>query len=117
MTPFGAPLLVLVDAYHTLSPKSYLTKSGGDMVSNRDGHCHHFDSPITTRRGTSNHSRGPKSPRCSMLLTLIAQDRKQQDTAPLKQVVPQSASEFMVYGDGVKLIAPASLRNPNPDDE
>jgi hypothetical protein len=52
-----------------------------------------------------------------MLLTLIAQDRKQQDTAPLKQVVPQSASEFMVYGDGVKLIAPASLRNPNPDDE
>jgi hypothetical protein len=52
-----------------------------------------------------------------MLLTLIAQDRKQQDTTPLKQVVPQSASEFMVYGDGVKLIAPASLRNPNPDDE
>jgi len=48
---------------------------------------------------------------------LIAQDRKQQDTAPLKKVVPQSASEFMVYGDGVKLIAPASLIKPNPDYE
>ena len=49
---------------------------------------------------------------------LIAQDRKQQDTAPLKQVVPQSASELMVYGDGVKLMGERGKGNcPNKPDK